>query len=602
MRSQASGRGGAGPRELLATSGPATRSVVAAVVWAAVAQAALLAWVLVLAWSVDAVFRSGADLGDISGRLVAMGALLLLRAGALWSSELSAQRGSDRLRLELRAGLARTMVTDDPRRLSGDGVGRESALLVEGVEDVGRWVTSFVRPASMVVVGPVLVFGTVAVLDPLSTLILLFTGPMLVVLLALIGRKTAELTRRRFDELGWLRGFYLDLLAGLGTLKAFGRSEDGAELVEDSSRRFGDTTMDVLRTAFQTSLVMEWAATAATALVAVEVSFRLVGGSLSFGTALAVLVLTPEFFVPFRRLAVEYHAGQAGDAASSAIVDVLGESRAGRSTGEARPGEAQPSDPAGGDGQAAILPAPPRVELRAVGYTYPGSAEPTLDGLDLEIHPGETLALVGPSGAGKSTVASLLLRFVDPRTGSLSVDGTDSLAADPRAWRRRIAWVPQHPTVFSGTVAQNIAFGEPDADRDRIIEAADRAGATEFIEGLPDGFDTVLGERGGTLSGGQRQRLAIARAVLRDAPFVVLDEFTAHLDPDTERQVLAAAWTLLQDRTALVIAHRIATATGADRIAVLEAGRVVETGTPDALTAAGGAWAELSRTGEEVRR
>ena len=484
------------------------------------------------------------------------------------------------------------MVDDDPRRLSGSGVGRESALLVEGVEDIGRWVTSFVRPATMVVVGPVLVFATVAVLDPLSTLILLFAGPMLVMLLALIGRKTADLTRRRFDELGWLRGFYLDLLAGLGTLKAFGRSEDGAELVEDSSRRFGDTTMDVLRTAFQTSLVMEWAATAATALVAVEVSFRLVGGTLSFGTALAVLVLTPEFFVPFRRLAVEYHAGQAGDAAASAIVDVLGASRAGRSTGE----------PAGGFGAAAGPPEPPRVELRVVGYTYPGSAEPALDGLDLEIHPGETLALVGPSGAGKSTVASLLLRFVDPVTGSLSIDGADSLAADPQAWRRRIAWVPQHPTVFRGTVAQNIAFGEPDADRDRIVDAADRAGATEFIEGLPDGFDTVLGERGGTLSGGQRQRLAIARAVLRDAPLVVLDEFTAHLDPDTERQVIAAAWTLLEDRTALVIAHRIATATAADRIAVLEAGRVVETGTPDALTAAGGPWTELSRAVEEMRR
>ena len=591
MRSQASGQGGAGPRELLAMSGAATRSVVAAVLGAAVAQAALLAWVLVLAWSVDAVFRSGADLGDISDHLVAMGALLVLRAGALWFSELSAQRGSDRLRRELRARLAGVMVTDDPRRLSGDGVGRESALLVEGVEDIGRWATSFVRPASMVVVGPVLVFGTVAVLDPLSTLILLFTGPMLVVLLALIGRTTAELTRRRFDELGWLRGFYLDLLAGLGTLKAFGRSEDGADLVEDSSRRFGDTTMDVLRTAFQTSLVMEWAATAATALVAVEVSFRLVGGGLSFGTALAVLVLTPEFFVPFRRLAVEYHAGQAGDAASSAILDVLGASRPGRS-----------SEPAGGAGAAATLSAPPRVELRAVGYTYPGSTEPALDGLDLEIHPGETLALVGPSGAGKSTVASLLLRFVDPGTGSLSVDGTDSLTADPRAWRRRIAWVPQHPTVFSGTVAQNIAFGEPGADRDRIIDAADRAGATEFIAGLSDGFDTVLGERGGTLSGGQRQRLAIARAMLRDAPLVVLDEFTAHLDPDTERQVLAAARTLLEDRTALVIAHRNATAAAADRIAVLEAGRVVETGTPGALTAAGGAWAELSRTGGEVRR
>ena len=207
-------------------------------------------------------------------------------------------------------------------------------------------------------------------------------------------------------------------------------------------------------------------------------------------------------------------------------------------------------------------------------YRYPGHERPALDGLDLTIDAGETVALVGPSGAGKTTVSRLLLRFIDPSCGELLIDGVDATSMDPGAWRRRVAWVPQAPTVIAATVADNIRLGVPDAPMSAVRRAADVARATGFVDALPDGFDTVLGERGLQLSGGQRQRLAIARAALRDAPVVVLDEFTAHLDERIESELIEAMGDLLRGRTALLIAHRRRTVELADRVVRLVEGNL----------------------------
>ena len=538
-----------------------------------------IVWLVLLARVVDDVFLHGGSLdsGSVRDRLVAMVALLGLRAACSWVAEVLADRASGRLRSAVRAELVGHLFAVGPAGLSDERTGEVASTIGQGVEALHDYVTRFVPAAALAVVAPLLVGAAVAVLDPWTTLILLFTGPMLVLLLVVIGGRTRTLTRRRFDELGWLSSFYLDMIRGLGTLKAFGRSKEGAERIEGVSRRFGDTTMEVLRTAFQTSLVMEWAATAATALAAVEISFRMIEGGLPFGTGLAVLVLIPEFFVPFRRLAVEYHAGQSGRAADERIDELLA------LPAGARPAVAPPADgrPAAGRPAPAAAAAPtrttagpPRVELCRVTYRYPGQPRPALDGVDLTIGAGETVALVGPSGAGKTTVSRLLLRFVEPDAGALLVDGVDASTIDPGTWRRRIAWVPQDPTVIAGTVADNIALGDPDASMTAVRRAAEIARATDFVEALPDGFDTVLGERGLRLSGGQRQRLAVARAALRDAPVVVLDEFTAHLDDRTEADLLEAMDDLLRDRTALVIAHRRRTAGLADRVVRLVDGTI----------------------------
>jgi thiol reductant ABC exporter CydD subunit len=521
-----------------------------------------LGWLVLLASVIDGVFLGGDDVASVSGRLAWMVALLVVRGGCSWAVEVLADRASGLLRTRVRADLVGHLFAVGPAGLVGERTGEVAATIGAGVEALHDYTTRFVPAAALGVLGPATVFVTVTVLDPWSSLILAFAGPMLVLLLAVIGGRTRALTRRRFDELGWLSAFYLDMVRGLGTLKAFRRSKDGADVIGDVSRRFGDTTMEVLRTAFQTSLVMEWAATAATALVAVEVSFRLVGDHMSFGSALVVLVLVPEFFVPLRRLAIEYHAGQAGRAALERI-DAL----------EALPALAPPV--AGSHALDAGRSGAPSIELVDLAYRYPGAEVDAVAGVDLRIASGETVALVGPSGAGKTTIARLVLRFMDPDRGAVVVDGRPLVELDPAAWRRSIAWVPQDPTIVAGSVADNIRLGDPTASMDQVRAAASAARAVEFVEGLPSGFDTALGEHGLRLSGGQRQRLAIARAVLRDAPIVVLDEFTAHLDDRTETELLEAIGELLRGRTALVIAHRASTAAMCDRVVRVRGGRAL---------------------------
>ena len=560
------------PRSLLAEHPQVRKWVGISILLGLFAAGILVAWTILLAGVINDGFIKAQTLSGVLPTLVLMAALLLLRALCIWLAENSSQHASGLLRRKVRSDSLAHLIAVGPAGLSAERTAELTSTLGQGVDSLDAYLSRFLPSAALAVIVPAGVFVTIGILDPWTTLILLFTGPMLILLLAVIGSRTRSLTQRRFEELGWLSSFYLDMIQGLATLKAFGRAEEGAEMVEQVSRRYGEATMDVLRTAFQTSLMMEWAATAATALVAVQISFRLIRGDLSFDLALAVLMLTPEFFAPLRRLAIEYHAGQEGNAALERITELNALPTQTRSV------TTEGQESSGHDWSAVGFSSLElsTLELNTVGFTYAGAESPALEQVSFVIEQGQTVALIGPSGAGKSTLAKLLMQFMQPDQGQILINGQPAQNLQPSDWRRIISWVPQQPAFFAGTVAQNIALGRPDASIEQIHEAARVASAQGFIEALPDGFNTLLGENGLRLSGGQRQRLAIARAAIMNTPVVLLDEFTAHLDEDTEAQVVAAMSALMQDRTAVVIAHRAATIASAQRVITLDGGRVIQ--------------------------
>jgi ATP-binding cassette subfamily C protein CydD len=340
----------------------------------------------------------------------------------------------------------------------------------------------------------------------------------------------------------------------------FGRARPQQKVIAEVTASYRSATMATLRVAFLSALVLELTAAVATALVAVEVGLRLLYGHMSYESALLVLLLTPEAFLPLRAVAAQFHASMDGAAAAGRVLDILEVGTAPRPRGGSR---CPPPD----------LRAEELV-LDAITVTYPGRPGPALQDIDLVVRPGERIALTGPSGAGKSTLLALLLGFVQPAAGTVRAGRAGLDAIDLDRWRDQIAWVPQRPHLFAGSVASNIALGSPAASLAAIERAAGLAGAAGFIEALPGGYHAELPERGLALSAGQRQKIALARAFLRDAPLLLLDEPTAHLDPESARHVRAAIENALAGRTLIVVSHRQDLAGAAGRVVRVDHGRL----------------------------
>jgi ATP-binding cassette subfamily C protein CydD len=547
-------------RRLWSVHPRARRTLGAATALAFSATGCWIAFALLLSDVVDRVFLHGAGLAAVDAAIAMMLGLVAARGGLMWSSEVVAQRAAEEVKTSLRERVGAKLAELGPTYTREERAGELVYAAGEGVEALDPYVTRF-RPArTLATLVPVAVAVVVFALDPWTVTILVVTGPALVLLLGLIGRRVRDQTRRRERELAWMSAHFLDLLRGLTTLKLFGRSAEQAETIEDVGRRYGATTLDVLRTAFQTTLVLEWGATAATALVAIQASVRLMAGDLGFERALAVLLLTPEFFAPLRRLAADHHAGRSGIAAASRIHAIVNEPVRIPS----RSGGAWPT----------------RFDIRFedVHVSFDEGTRRALDGCSFEVPDGALVTVVGPTGAGKTTVANVLLRFVAPDRGRVIVGGRSLGEIDPERWRTQVAFVPQHPYLFHGTIAENLRLARPSASDDQLAEAATAASANGFIENLPDGFATQVGEGATSLSGGERQRLAIARAFLKDAQIAVLDEPFSDLDAGTESAVVEAIERLARSRTTLVITHRPEVFAGAHHVVALAEGRVVELG------------------------
>jgi ATP-binding cassette, subfamily C, bacterial CydD len=498
------------------------------------AQAQLLAHVLA-----DAA--TGAAAAALRGTLLVLLCVVAARAAAACAGETTALRGAAVIKERLRSRLARHVLELGPAWLASERPGEIGTLGTSGLDSLDPYFARYLPQLVLAVAVPVAVFATVTAADWVSGLIIALTLPLIPVFAALVGLRTKAQAARSWQLLARLSGHFLDVVQGLPTLKLFGRAAAQERVIGETTMRYRASVMATLRIAFLSALVLELSASLATALVAVEVGLRLLYGHLGYPTALLVLLLTPEAYLPLRNLAAHRHASADGIAAAARVFTVLDTPVSGS---PARPPAAVPD----------LRSAP--ISFNGTFVVYPGRPTPVIADLNLTVSPGDRIILTGENGAGKTSLLSLLLRFIAPAAGAIDVGGTDLASIQADRWREQVGWLPQHPTLFGWSVAENIALGRPGACLAGVEHAAALAGAASFVRALPQGYDTVLDERAQRLSAGQRQKIALARLFLRDAPLLLLDEPTAHLDPVSAAEIAATTDVLAAGRTVIVVTHR----------------------------------------------
>ena len=538
---------------------------------------------------VSLVFLHRGKLEDVAFSAIVLIALILVRAALVWSGELSANRVATSVKLDLRERLYKHLQSLGPSKLSAQhnsSTGELTNIITEGVESLDSYYRQYIPQLVLAAIVPLTYLIFVLRVDKLSGFILLLTAPLIPVFMILIGSKAALLTKKQWQTLNRMSAYFLDVLQGITTLKLFDRSRAQIKVIGVVSERYRNTTLGILKVTFLSALVLEMVSTLSTAIVAVEIGLRLLSGHFTFEQAFFVLLLAPEFYLPLRMLGIRFHAGMTGTEAANRIFKVLETDSSKRDV------------PTASDEHKTR----PLLHIKSTTfnkiqfddvYCVFRDQRTALNGITFNINGGETTALVGPSGAGKTTLVQLLLRFLEPTHGEITLDNTSLSRIPTDEWRNIISWVPQNPYLFNDTVEANIRLAQPAASKADVRKAAENAYAHHFIDNLPHGYDTIIGERGLYLSGGQAQRLALARAFLKDAPFLILDEATANLDPETAFHIQTAITQLMKSRTTLLIAHRLHTVSHAHKILVLDSGRLVESGTHKTLSHQGGLYQQL---------
>ncbi len=568
-------RGGLIDRRLAARVSATRRYLLTAVGVGLASTASVVAQAILLASVVSSVVLHGATLGAVTPRLAGLAAAFVARALLGWAGEAAAQRTGAAVTSTLRRQLLRHALDLGPVWLGGERAGELSLAATRGTSALTTYFGRYLPQAVLAALAPIGILIWVGAEDWPSFLILLGLVALVPVAMVYFGRESAARTRLQWRRLSSLSARFLDMLRGLPTLRAFGREAHGRREVAEATDGLRQTTLSTLRVAFASALALEFLAGIGTGLVAMVLGLRLLGGHVSLYTAVAVLLVSPEVFLPLRRAGAEFHASAEGQAAADRILSVLDvetEPHEGREDGRTESVEAPPDLDPGGRAGGSLARGRVALSAHRVTVSFPGRATPALIDFSVEVRDGEHLALVGPSGSGKSTAIGLFLGFVRPTTGRVFVAGHDVVLAEAALWRHLLAWVPQRPHLLHGSIEDNLRIADPDASEARLTRAIELVGLSHTVQGLPKGLATMVGEGGVSLSAGERQRLALARAVVRDAPIVLLDEPVAHLDAHTEAALRDTLGPWLESRAVLVAAHRPELVARLDRVVRLGTG------------------------------
>ena len=536
-------------------------------IFSAVTITAILAGGLIILQSwflsviIDNVHLNSAGLEAISPVLCSLIIIILLRAVLVLIHEQTAAILSEKIRSGLRIALSEKILRLGPAYLESQKSGEVTYALTGAIETLDAYFSQFLPQLIIAAVLPVGILVVVFPLDTLSGIVLLLTAPLIPIFMILVGKTTEALTRRQYSTFSRMSAFFLDSLRGIAELKNLGRSHEHTARLDRVSESYRLATMRVLRISFLSALVLELAATLSVAVIAVEIGIRLLYAQIDFRQAFFLLVIAPEFYLPLRQVGARFHASRNGVSAARRIFEIMD----------------QPEMNMGGDGQSVpdLFETPFTIRFDNVSFTYPDRSEEALSHVSFEIRSGETTALVGLNGSGKSTLAALLLRFIKPSEGTIYYNNVDIQSISLRAWRAGIAHLDQQPVLFNDTVRVNLIIANPAASDDELAAALTHARLIEVVDTLPEGLNTPVGENAFRFSGGQSQRLGLARAFLKDAPVIVLDEPTSHLDSLLEADLNQTIRSLMRGRTCLVIAHRKETARQADKIVMLNNGRAV---------------------------
>ncbi|MFY8326313.1 thiol reductant ABC exporter subunit CydD [Pseudoalteromonas sp. ZZD1] len=520
----------------------------------------MIASCYLIANAVHLVMFADKQLDEITHLLWPLAGLILLRAVFLALSERISHYAAQKIKTTMRKTLLAKLNRLGPIYSEQKGHGATLNTLHNGVEALHQYYANYLPSVAYSALIPLAILVIIFPTDYKAGLIFLFTAPLIPFFMILVGHKAEEINQQRWQQLSVLGNYFFDRLNGLTQLKLFNATRRELSNIAKISDDFRTSTMSVLKVAFLSAFALEFFATISVALVAVIIGFRLFFGTLDFATGFVVLLLAPEFYLPLRQMGTHYHARLEGISAAADMIDIINADE-----------ELPPA-------QKTKLSLPIQsISTKQLSFYYPQSKE-GVSNINLVFPVKGLVAFVGDSGAGKSTLFDCLLGFHQQANSQIIINNTPLSKLDCQSWQQHIAWIPQQPTLFYMSVAENLRLGKADATQAQLEQAAIKAGALEFIQALPHGFDTLLGEHGEGLSGGQKQRIALARAFLKDAPILMLDEPSAHLDSQTEKLINSAIVDYAKDHLVLVIAHRLNTITNADNIYVLEQGKIIEQG------------------------